>query len=130
MNVTKVEPTPVSVPTHELVKEAVEGARDLVKIEFALALDEVREDVIRLKRVAIWSGVTLVLANLLLATLMVALVLGLGGTAVIALALAGVLAVIAGVIAGVAYKLFPGAPLQRTRARVKNDVNQLREHVA
>jgi hypothetical protein len=61
---------------------------------------------------------------------MVALVLGLGGTAVIALAVAGILAVIVGVIAGVAYKLFPGAPLKRTRARVKNDVNQLREHVA
>jgi uncharacterized membrane protein YqjE len=130
MNATNIEPSPVSVPTHELVKEAVEGARELVKIEVALALDEVRDDVERLKKVAIWSGVALVLANVLLATLMVALVLGLGGTAVIALAVAGILAVIVGVIAGVAYKLFPGAPLKRTRARVKNDVNQLREHVA
>lgn len=130
MNVRNLEPTPVSMPTHELLKEAVEGARELAKIEVALALDEVREDVERLKKVAIWSGVTLVLANVLLAALMVALVLALGGTAVIALAVAGVLAVIVGVIAGLTYKLFPGAPLKRTRARVKNDVNQLREHVA
>jgi uncharacterized membrane protein YqjE len=130
MNVSNLEHQPAPVPTRELVKEALDGAKELVQLEVALALDEVREDVQRLKKVAIFSGVALVFANLFLATLIFSIVLALGGTPEVAFATTGLLALIAVVLSGVAYKLFPGMPLRRTIERVKNDMNQLREHVA
>jgi hypothetical protein len=83
-----------------------------------------------MKKVAAWGGAGLVLGNVLLATVVFAIVLTLGGTAEIAWAVAGILALMVGVIAAIAYKLFPGAPLRRTRERIQNDMNQLREHVA
>lgn len=130
MNVSNLEYAPGAVPTGELVKQTVDGARDLVQIEIALALDEVREDVAKLKKVAVWSGVGLVLSNLLLSTLVLSIVLVLGGTAEIAFAATGVLALLVVVVAIVAVKLFPGVPLKRTRERVKNNLAQLKERVA
>jgi len=133
MNVTNYHPhpkNPVSVPTGELVREAVDGARDLVQIELALALDEVRDDIQRMKKMAVWSVAGLLLLNVFLATIVLGTVLALGGTAPIAFAAAGVLAVGVGLSALIAYKLFPGVPLRRTLERVKNDMNQLRERIA
>lgn len=120
---------PETVSTPELVRRAVDEARELVQLEVALAVDEVRSDVERLKKVAILSSVSLVLANLLLATLVFAIVLSLGGTAAVAFGAAGVLALSLAVIAAITYKAYPGMPLKRTRERLKNDMNQLREHV-
>jgi hypothetical protein len=83
-----------------------------------------------MKKMAVWSVAGLLLFNVLLATLVLGTILALGGTAAIAFAVAGVLAVGVGLISLVAYKLFPGVPLRRTLERVKNDMNQLRERIA
>jgi uncharacterized membrane protein YqjE len=115
--------------TGELVRQTLEETKELVRIELKLARDELGEDLVQLKSVAILAGVALVLAILTLSTLVVALVLALGGTAIAALLVAAVLLVGAGVTAAVAYKYVPKEPLQRTRARLKNDINHLKEHV-
>jgi hypothetical protein len=62
--------------------------------------------------------------------LCVALVLALGGTAVVALLVALAFLVIAGVAGFVGYSMIPKKPLEQTRHRLESDVNQLKEHLA
>jgi uncharacterized membrane protein YqjE len=115
--------------TGELVRQTLEESKELVRLELRLAREEVGEDLVQLKSVAIWGGVAVVLAILTLSSLVVALVLALGGTAIAALIVAAVLLVSAVVTAALAYKHVPQVPLQRTRARLKSDINHLKEHV-
>ena len=121
---------PSSAPTQELLREALEQTRELVRIEFALARDEIEEDLERAKRGGIWAGIGVVFASAMLAALVLSLVLALGGTAAIALAIAGGLAVLAAAAGAMAFQVFPRAPLQRTRTRLGTELNQLKEKVA
>jgi uncharacterized membrane protein YqjE len=115
--------------TTELVRQTMEDTKELVRIELKLAREEIRDDLLQLKTVAILLGVAAVLAVLVLSSLIVAIVIALGGTVVVALVATGVLAVGSGAMAIIARKHFPKVPLQRTRARLKSDINQLKEHV-
>lgn len=120
----------LSAPTHELVRETLEQTRELVRIEFALARDELQDDLAKVKRGGVWAGVGVVFASAMLAALVLALVLSLGGTALAALSVAGGLAVVAAGSAIIALQILPRTPLKRTRARLESEVNQLKEHVA
>jgi hypothetical protein len=115
--------------TTELVREALEETKELVRIEMKLAREEVRDDVLQLKAAAILIGVASVLGILALASLLVALVLGLGGGVVEALLVAAALALICGILVAVAYRSIPKVPLERTRSRLKTNVNQFKEHI-
>jgi uncharacterized membrane protein YqjE len=115
--------------TTELVREALEETKELVRLEIKLAREEVRDDVVQLKTAAILLGVASVLAVLALASLVVALVLGLGGGVVQALLVAAALVLICGILVAVAYRSIPKVPLERTRSRLKTNVNQLKEHI-
>lgn len=118
-----------SEPTKELLRQTLEETKELVRLEFKLARQEVQEDVRRLKLAAILGGAAAVLGILVLATLVVAVVLAAGATVAAALGTAAVLMLLTGTLALVAYKKLPGVPLERTRARLESDINQLREHV-
>jgi Flp pilus assembly protein TadB len=126
-------PTPApsleTLPTGELVRQILAETKELVRIEAKLARQEVRDDLLQLKHAAILLTGAAVLAIVVISTLVVALVLALGGTAVMALLAALVLAAAALVMALVAFKLLPREPLQRTRARLKSEVTQLKEHI-
>jgi hypothetical protein len=125
------DPTsPASEPTHELVRETLVRTRELIRIELALARGELEEDIEKAKRSGVWAAAGIVFASAMLAALVFALVAGLGGTTLIALAVAGAFAVLAAAAAAAAYQIMPRKPLQRTRARLENEVNQLKEHVA
>jgi hypothetical protein len=115
--------------TTELVREALEETKELVRLEMKLAREEVRDDVLQLKTAAILLGVASVLGVLTLASLVVALVLGLGGGVLQALLVAAALALICGILVAVAYRSIPKVPLERTRSRLKTNVNQLKEHI-
>lgn len=115
--------------TPELVRQTMEETKELVRIEVSLARCELRDDLMQLKMVAIVGSVALVVALLMLSTLVLTIVLALGGTALAALIATGVLALASGVMAAFAYKQFPKVPLERTRARLRSDINQLKEHV-
>lgn len=116
--------------TAELVRSTLEESKELVRVELQLFEQEVREDIRRYKAVSVMFGVALVLGLLTLATLVVALVIALGGSTGAALGISCVLAALAVILAAVAYKVFPGAPLERTRARLKQDMQEIKEHVS
>lgn len=116
--------------TADLVREALDEAKELVKIEVALAKDEVKKEVAQMKRAAIGFGIGLVFSVLFLTTMATALVLALGGTALVALAVAGGFLLIGGIAAYAGYAMMPKKPLERTRHRLETDVNQLKEHFA
>jgi uncharacterized membrane protein YqjE len=119
-----------SASTGDLVRSTLEESKELVRIELMLMQEELREDVSRLKTVAILGGAALVLALITLSTLVVALVLALGGDAGVALGIACALAALTVVLGAIAAKVFPGAPLEKTRARLQQDAKQIKEHVA
>lgn len=116
--------------TTALLKEAVDEAKELVRIEVALARAEIKTELARAKRAAIAMAVALVCAIVVLCVLSVALVLALGGTPLVALAIAGVFLAFAACAAAVGYGMLPKKPLEQTRDRLGTDVNQLREHIA
>lgn len=117
------------LPTTELMRQVLDETKELVRIEARLAREELSADLLQLKSAAILGGVAAVLALLTLATLVLSLVLALGGVALTALIAAAVLLIGASVTAWLAYRKVPKPPLARTRDRLKSDVTQLKEHI-
>lgn len=118
------------VPTSELVSQTLREARELIELEMTLAKQEVREELQRAKRAAMIGGLALACGIWAIAVLLVALILALGGTALHALIVGAVLLAVCGGAAAYAYSALPKAPLEETRARLKDDVNRLKEHAA
>lgn len=129
------QPPPERLPleqasTVDLVREALDEAKELVRLEVEIAKDEVKQEVAQTKKAAIGFGVALAFALVVLSLLAVAIVLAVGGTAAAALAVAGVFLVLGGVAGYVGYTMIPKKPMDKTLTRVKRDVNQLKEHIA
>jgi uncharacterized membrane protein YqjE len=116
--------------TADLVREAMDEAKELVRLEVALAKEEVKEELVQVQRAAISLGIAAGASVIVLCLLAVALVLALGGTALAALGVAGGFLVVAGVAGYLGYGMLPKNPLEKTRHRLENDVNQLKEHIA
>ena len=116
--------------TADLLREAMDEAKELVRLEVELAKEEVREELQQVKRAAIGFGIAAGASAVALCLLAVALVLALGGTALVALAVAGAFFLVAAVAGYVSYAMLPKAPLEKTRSRLENDVKQLKEHIA
>ncbi|MDB5214682.1 MAG: hypothetical protein JWO86_2609 [Myxococcaceae bacterium] len=116
--------------TADLVREAMDEAKELVRLEVALAKEEVKEELAQVQHAAISFGVAAGASVIVLCLLAVALVLALGGTALAALGVAGGFLAVAGVAGYLGYGMLPKHPLERTRHRLENDVNQLKEHIA
>jgi hypothetical protein len=124
-------PTPLEeASTTELVKSAMDEAKELVKLEVELAKNEVKQELKAAQRAAIGFGIAAGASVLVLCLLAMALVLALGGTALVALAVAGAFLVLGGIAAAVGYGMLPKSPLENTRRRLQTDINQLKEHVA
>ena len=128
MNVP-VDPRP-EAKTTDLVKEALEEAKQLVKIEVALAKEEVREEVGQAKGAAIMFGASTFLGILGVALLLVALALAIFPGPIPALVIGGAMLVIAGVLGFVAYQKVPKKPLDRTKRRLETDAKILKERIA
>jgi hypothetical protein len=116
--------------TAELVKDALDEAKELVQLEVALAKEEVKEDLRHVRRAAIGFGVGLGASLLALTLLAMSLVFAIGATALVALLVAGGFLVTAALGAYVGYALLPKRALEKTRSRLQNDVNHLKEHIA
>lgn len=117
-------------PLAELMKEALGDARELVKLEVELATDEVKKQVSSALRAAIAFAFALMAATLALSLFAVSLVLGLGGTAPIAAAVGGGFLLLAGGAAALGYRAIPKNPMEETRARIRSDVQQIKENLA
>jgi uncharacterized membrane protein YqjE len=118
------------VSTADLVREAMDEGKELVRLEVALAKEELKEEVKHVERAAVFFGVATAASVLVLCLLAMALVLALGGTAVVALVVAAAFLVVGGLAAWIAYGMLPKKPLEKTRNRLQSDVNQLKEHIA
>jgi uncharacterized membrane protein YqjE len=118
------------LPTAELVRRALEETKELVRLEVKLAQEEVRQDVLRLKRTALFAALAALFLVLVVSTLVVALILALGGSPGSALFVAAILLGLTVALGVAAYKAFPSNPLGRTRQRLRADVKQLKEHVS
>ncbi len=121
-----------SVPTGELIKQALEDARELVRIEVGLAKDEARSEVKAFKQAAIAGAIALLAALLMLSTATMALVLAiahLGHPAWIALAVAVVYLALAGAMAWVAYRRLPKEVAPAARKQIERDVAQIKDLV-
>jgi hypothetical protein len=116
--------------TADLVREMFDESKELMRLEVALAKEEIKEELVQVRHAAIGLGIAAGASVLVLTLLAMALVFALGGTALAALAVAGGFLVVAGVAGYVGYGMLPKHPLEKTRHRLETDVNQLKEHIA
>jgi uncharacterized membrane protein YqjE len=131
MSPSERSPAPLEdASTAELVREAMDEAKELVRLEIALAREDVKEELAQLQHAAIGLGIAAGASLIVLCLLAVALVLALGGTALAALGVAGGFLVVGGIAGYIGYGMLPKNPLEKTRHRLENDVNQLKEHIA
>ena len=120
------------MPTGELIKQALEDARELVRIEVGLAKDEARGEIKAFKQAAIVGAIALVSALLALSTASMALVLAiahLGNAAKIALAVAVVYLALAGAMGWVAQRRLPKEVAPDARKQLERDVAQIKDLV-
>ena len=114
----------------ELIKGVVKDAEELVKIEVALAKNEVKQDATKLKGAAIAFAVAFATTVLTLAMLLVSIVVAIGGPAP-ALVIAAILFVTSGAAGFIGYKLIPHeAPLDDTKQHAEAQAHILKEKVA
>jgi hypothetical protein len=116
--------------TADLVKDVMDEGRELVRLEVALAKEDVKAELRQVQRAAVSFGIALGSSLLVLCLLAMALVLALGGTSLVALGIAGVILVVAALAGYAGYGMLPKTPLEKTRNRLQNDMNQLKEHIA
>lgn len=114
----------------DLAKKVLTDARELVKVEVQLARAELVEELSAAKRAAIATLLAGAVFLTGVSTLVMALVLALGGTPATALIVAAALFCLAAPFGWYAYSAAPRAFLDRSRKHVKEDVAELKEHVA
>jgi hypothetical protein len=123
------EAPPEDASAGELVREAVDEARYLVRLEVALAREEVKREVGAAKNAGIAFGAAAVASVLGLSLILVALALAIFPGPLPALVM-GLILVAAGALAGMTgVKLLPKKPLVETRHRLETDFETLKEHV-
>ena len=124
MNVSDPRPEATAA---ELVREALEETRQLVKLEVELAKDEVRAELVEAKKAAIMFGVAAIAALIAAAMLFVALALAIFPGPVPALIIAVALLATAGILGYVGFRKAPKKPLEKTRRRLETDAQVIKE---
>lgn len=114
----------------ELAREVVQQAKELVRLEVALARDELRQDATSAKGMGIAGGVAAVTALVGVTMLLVALALLLGPGPLPAFIIGCALCAMAIVSAIVAIQIMPRQPMSGTKTRLMQDVRLLKERVA
>jgi uncharacterized membrane protein YqjE len=122
-------PTLEDLPTAELVRQALQETKELARLEIKLAREELREDLLQLKRAAILIGIAAVLGIVAIALLDVAVVIALGGTVGSALLITGIVVAEVAILGYIGYRQLPKTPLQHTRARLSADLHTIEEHL-
>lgn len=116
------------IPTTELVKDAINQAKELTKLEIALAKDEMIREVTGLKNGAILLGVAAGLATVGLTLVIVAAALLLGNL-YIALGIGVAIVVTAAICASTGWARLPKKPMGLTAERLQADVRDLKERM-
>jgi protein-S-isoprenylcysteine O-methyltransferase Ste14 len=108
----------------------MEDARDLIRLEVALAKEEMKREALAAKNAAIALAIGAVLLLLGIALLLVALALAIFPGPIPSIVL-GLVLVVGAIVAGVSgLKLLPRRPLAETRERVETDIEAVKERVS
>lgn len=113
----------------DLISRTLADAKQLARTELELAKQDLRTEAKAAVRGAAALLGAFACALLMLACLVMALVLTVGG-ARLALGFAAGFLVLGAIVAILGYKAIPKQPLEVTRRRVANDVDRLKEHMA
>jgi uncharacterized membrane protein YqjE len=114
--------------TSDLVRRAAGDSLELVRLELALARDDLRQDLLATKTSALCAVVAAALLSMGIVSLMVALGLALGPGGM--LAVGGALVLAAGLLGALAVKKFPVHPLKAMNSRLQRDKKALVEHLS
>ena len=123
------QPTDEHEPTRQLVREALDQTRDLVRLEVLLARNEVENELSRAKAGAIALSSAAVAALASFTLFMVAIALAFSIKWLAALIIGIILLFVAGLVGFAGRKLLPTKPLGETSKRIGADLNQLKERV-
>jgi len=115
--------------TADLLKAAVEEARDLIKLEVELAKSDVASELARAKAATITLTLAAGALNLALAMVLFAVAVASHAEIVVSIAAAGGLFVFAAVAGVAGVRKLPATILDRTRERLGDDIRQLEERV-
>jgi hypothetical protein len=113
--------------TAALVKEVVADARELIKLEVALARKDVEAEITRVRAAAIAFAVAAFASGIAVAMVLVAIAIASGAPAVAALVSALVLLAIAATAGEMGRRRTGAAFLHRTRERMREDLRELGE---
>lgn len=124
-----VRQLPDDLSTGDLLRQTLEETKELVRLEVALAREDLRTELKQAKTAGILLGIAAALAVVAIAMFDVAVIIALGNTVTAALIVAFLVVAEVAVIGFIGYRKLPKAPLQRTRERLTSDVRELKEHV-
>lgn len=121
-------PERANVP--QLVEALARESKELAMLEAEMARNEASDEINAAKRSGIAMAASLAVLGAVLSLVGVAIVLFLGGTAIMALGIAGGLLGIAVIVALIAYAGVPKDPMARTRKRLSTELKMLQERAS
>jgi hypothetical protein len=121
---------PYEPPVTELIREILGDTGELVRIEVALARDELRHEAASAKASAIAMGSAAAVLVAAFTMLLVALVLALRVGWIGAIVVGAILLAIALALGLIGWKVMPSRPLGETKERLQANVERLRERIA
>jgi uncharacterized membrane protein YqjE len=117
--------------TPELLKEAVEDSRELLRTEAELAKNEIQKQAKTTMGAAGAFTIAAFASLFAFAALLAALLIAVGASPAWGLFIAGcTMLLVAAAGAGIGFGVVPKQPLGRTKARLETDVRALRRHGA
>jgi hypothetical protein len=117
-------------PTGALIREAIDEAGTLARLEVALAREEIHTEIARMRSgvTALASAAAAALAGVVM--LLAAIALAFVQAWLVALILGGILFVCAAAAGLYGWRALPKRPMNGTRERLESDLKQLRERIA
>jgi hypothetical protein len=120
---------PGEISSAELVRGAMSEARDLVRLEISLAIDELRRELVSARNAAIAFGVAAALAIVGVSLLFVAFGLAIFPGPIPSLVLGLFLVSAAAIVSIGGIKLLPKRPLAETRRRLETGIETVKDQL-
>jgi hypothetical protein len=119
-----------AAPTGELIREALDETRELVRLEVALAREEMRSELAQAKVSAVALAGAAAATLISLTLFLVSVALSFPTMWLAALLIAAVLFCLAAGLWFAGWRALPKEPLADARHRIKTDLKQLKERIA
>jgi hypothetical protein len=116
--------------TTDLIREALDQTRELVRLEVAMAREEAKSELGRVKRAGLALAGAFATAVVAVSLLLVALALATDAPWWVALGVGGGLLMVAITLAVAGWKMVPRRPLANAQERLETDWTQLKDRIA